>query len=173
MTLVEQLSYVVPEPNRFQRAMWKVSASRPGSWFFARTMHHVDRLMLRLTRGRVTAPEILAGIPVMTLVTTGAKSGKRRAVPLLGVPAGGDIAVIGTRFGQAATPAWYHNLVAHPDAEVEYRSKTVAVIASELDGPERAAVWATGRKIYAGYEAYARRISDRPIHVMVLRPRPA
>ena len=27
---------------------------------------------------------------------------------------------------------------------------------------------AQGRKIYAGYEAYARRIHDRPIHIMVL-----
>lgn len=45
---------------------------------------------------------------------TGVRTGQRRTVPLLGVPAGEDIAVIGTRFGQPRTPGWYHNMRADP-----------------------------------------------------------
>jgi deazaflavin-dependent oxidoreductase (nitroreductase family) len=168
--LVQELGYVVPEPNRFQRAMWKVSSSRPGAWLFAKTIHHVDNFVLRVTKDRVTVPEIMAGIPVLTLVTTGARTGLRRELPLLGVPAGDAIAVIGTRFGQRGTPGWYFNLVAHPEAEISYRGTTVPVRGREAEGAEREAIWTTARSIYAGYEAYARRIDDRPVHVMVLEP---
>jgi deazaflavin-dependent oxidoreductase (nitroreductase family) len=170
MGLIDQLDYRVPEANRFQRLIWKVSSSRPGSWFFAKTLHHIDRLVLRLSRGRTTVPRVLAGLPVITVATTGARTGQRREVPLVGVPSGDDIAVIGTRFGQARTPGWYFNLRAEPRAEVGYRGRTVPVVAREAEGDEREAAWARGCQIYAGYQAYARRLDHRPIHVMVLEP---
>ena len=78
---------------------------------------------------------------------------------------------IGTNFGQAKTPNWYYNLRKHPDAEVRYREKSVAVTAREVArGPERQTILRAARKIYAGYAAYEARITDRPIHVMVLEP---
>lgn len=170
MGLIEELDYRVAEANGFQRLVWKVSSSRPGSWFFAKTLHHVDRVVLRLTRGRLTVPGVLAGLPVVSLATTGARTGQRREVPLVGVPTGDHIAIIGTRFGQARTPGWFFNLRAEPRAEVAYRGRTVAVVAREADGDEREAIWARGCEIYAGYQAYARRIDRRRIHVMVLEP---
>ena len=168
MGLIDQLGYRVPEANGFHKLVWKVSSSRPGAWFFSKTLHHMDRVVLRLSGGRVTVPGVLAGLPVITVATTGARTGERREVPLVGVPSGDDIAVIGTRFGQARTPAWYFNLRAEPRAEVGYRGRTVPVVAREADGDERDAVWARGCQIYAGYQAYARRLDHRPIHVMVL-----
>ena len=168
MGLIEQLGYRVRPANALQRAMWHVTSSRPGAWLFAKTLHHLDKLVLRLTGGRVTIPEIFAGIPVITLITTGARTGERREMPLLGVPAGANIAVIGTRYGQPKTPGWYFNLRAKPEADVAYRGRSVAVRAREAEGDERAAIWARAREIYSGYESYARRIQDRPIHVMVL-----
>jgi deazaflavin-dependent oxidoreductase (nitroreductase family) len=170
MGLIDQLDYRVPEANRFQRLIWKVSSSRPGAWFFSKTLHHIDRIVLRLSRGRVTVPRVLAGLPVVTLATTGARTGERRQVPLVGVPSGDDLAVIGTRFGQASTPGWYFNLQAEPRAEVGYRGRTVPVVAREAEGDEREAVWARGCQLYAGYQAYAQRIDHRPIHVIVLEP---
>ena len=172
MGVIDQLGYRVPEANRFQRLVWKVASSRPGSWFFARTLHHMDRLVLRLSRGRVTVPGVLAGLPVITVATTGARTGERREVPLVGVPSGDQIAVIGTRFGQPRTPGWYFNLRADPRAEVGYRGRTVPIVAREAEGDEREAVWARGCQIYAGYQAYARRLDHRQIHVMVLEPPP-
>jgi deazaflavin-dependent oxidoreductase (nitroreductase family) len=170
--LIDQLDYRVPEANRLQRLMWKVSSSRPGAWLFAQTLHHLDRLVLRLSRQRMTVPGVLAGLPIITLTTVGARTGRQRQVPLVGVPSGDQIAVIGTRFGHPRTPGWYFNLRAEPRAEVGYRGRAVPVVAREADGDERAAVWATGCRIYAGYQAYARRIDHRQIHVMVLEPPP-
>ena len=171
--LIDELGYQVTDANRAQRLMWKVSSSRPGAWLFARTLHHMDRIVLRLTGGRVTVPGILAGLPVITLATTGARTGERREVPLVGVPCGDDLAVIGTRFGQARTPGWIFNLRARPEAEVGYRGRTVPVVAREAEGDEREAAWASGCRLYAGYQAYARRLDHRKIHVMVLEPGPA
>jgi deazaflavin-dependent oxidoreductase (nitroreductase family) len=148
--------------------MQQVASTRSGAWFFARTLDHVDLALLRLTRGRVTVPEILAGIPVLTVTTTGARTGQRRSAPLLGVPAGDDIAVIGTSFGQPRTPGWYHNMRADPQVEVTYRDKTVKAVAREADGEESQAIWDRARTIYLGYQAYASRIKTRPIHIMIL-----
>jgi deazaflavin-dependent oxidoreductase (nitroreductase family) len=168
MGIIQELGYEVPRPNAAQRAMWVVSSSRPGSWLFARSLHHVDKALLSATKGRLTAAGLLGGIPVLTITTTGARSGARRTVPLLGLPYGDDIAVIGTRFAQPGTPGWYYNLRANPTAEVTYREKTVRAAAREAGDDERAAIWDRARSIYAGYEAYARRITARKIRIMVL-----
>ena len=61
--LVDQLGYRLPEANRLQRLVWKLSSSRPGAWLFAKILHHIDRLVLRLSRERATVPDVLAGFP--------------------------------------------------------------------------------------------------------------
>lgn len=134
----------------------------------AKSAHHIDRFLLRLSRGQVTLPRIAAGIPVITIVTTGARTGQRRTTPLLGVPIGDDLAIIGTRFGQRGTPGWYYNIRASPAVEVAYRGKSVTATAREAGGEEWQDIWERAREIYAGYEIYARRIQDRQIHIIIL-----
>ena len=168
MGLVQMLDYRLPAPGAVQRAMWRISSSRPGAWLFAKSMPQVDKLVLRMSRGQVTLAGVAAGIPVLTITTTGARSGLRRTTPLLGVPFGGDIAIIGTNFGQPGTPGWYYNLRAKPRAEVTYQNRSVIATAREADAEERQAILGQARKIYSGYEAYARRITDREIPIMIL-----
>lgn len=168
MGIIQGLGYEVRKPSAVQVVMQHVAATRPGAWFFARTLHHIDRILLRLSRGQVTLPAVVAGIPVLTVTTTGARTGQRRTTPLLGVPAGDDIAVIGTSFGQPRTPGWYHNMRACPKIEVTYQNKTIKAIAREAGNQERQAIWERARTIYAGYEAYASRIKNREIHIMIL-----
>jgi deazaflavin-dependent oxidoreductase (nitroreductase family) len=172
MGLVQALDYELPAARAVQRAMWHISSSRPGAWLFARSMPQADKFVLRMSRGQVTLAGIAAGIPVLTITTTGARSGRRRTTPLLGVPFGGDIAIIGTNFGQPGTPGWYYNLRAQPHAEVTYRDKSVTATAREAAPDERQAILAQARKIYAGYDAYARRITGRQIPVMILTGSP-
>ena len=168
MGLIQALAYQVPEPNAAQRAMWHVSSSRPGAWLFARSGPHLDRFLLRLSKGQVTLATLVAGIPVITIVTTGARTGQARTTPLLGVPFAGDLAVIGTRFGQKGTPGWYYNLRADPAIQVIYQDKSTAAVAREVQGEERQEIWERARQIYGGYDAYARRIKDRQVHIMLL-----
>jgi deazaflavin-dependent oxidoreductase (nitroreductase family) len=168
MGIIQGLGYEVRKANAAQVAMQHIASTRPGAWFFAKTLHHIDNALLRLTRGQVTLPGVVAGLPVLTVTTTGARTGQRRSVPLLGVPAGEDIAVVGTRFGQSRTPGWYYNMRANPKVEVTYRDKTIKAIAREADDEEKKAVWDRARTIYGGYDAYATRIKNRQIHVMIL-----
>jgi deazaflavin-dependent oxidoreductase (nitroreductase family) len=79
----------------------------------------------------VTFSAIAGGQPVLTVTTTGARTGQPRTTPLLGVPAGDDIALIGSSFGRPRNPGWYYNLRANPKAEVTYRDKTIRAIARE------------------------------------------
>jgi deazaflavin-dependent oxidoreductase (nitroreductase family) len=168
MGIIQALDYQVRKPNAAQVGMQHIAATRAGAWFFARTLDHIDRVLLRLSQGQVTVPGVVAGVPVLTVTTTGARTGQRRCAPLLGVPAGEDIAVIGTSFGQSRTPAWYHNMRADPKVEVAYRDKTVRAIAREAGGEEKQAIWDRARTIYVGYEAYAGRIKHRQVHIMIL-----
>lgn len=168
MGLVEELGYEVPQANAVQRAVWKVTSSKPGAWLFARTSHHLDLFLLKVSGGRWTLARLLAGIPVIVLISTGARSGERRSTPLLGVPMGEDLAIIGTRFGQHGTPGWYFNLRKQPSAEVVCNNRTVAVVAREAESAEWQQAWDGARRLYSGYEAYARRITDRKIRIMVL-----
>jgi deazaflavin-dependent oxidoreductase (nitroreductase family) len=168
MGLIQALAYEVPGPDAAQRAMWHVSSSRPGAWLFARSGPHLDRFLLRLSNGQVTLATLVAGIAVITIVTTGARTGQARTTPLPGVPLAGDLAVIGTRFGQKGTPGWYHDLRADPAVQVICQGKSAAAGAREVHGDERQAIWGRARQIYAGDDAYARRIKDRQVHIMLL-----
>jgi hypothetical protein len=51
------------------------------------------------------------------------------------VPSGGDIAIIGTNFGQPGTPGWYYNLRAQPRAEVTYRNRSVTATVQKPGNP--------------------------------------
>lgn len=168
MGIIQAFDYQVRKPNAAQVTMQHIGATRPGAWFFAKTLHHIDGALLRLSRGRATLPGVLAGLPVLTVTTTGARTGQRYSAPLLGVPAGDDIAVIGTSFGQPRTPGWYYNMRADPKVEVTYQNKTIKAVAREAGNGERQAIWDRARTIYVGYEAYARRIKSREIHIMIL-----
>ena len=60
-----------------------------------------------------------AGVPLLLLTTTGAKSGQERISPLAYLSEGGHIYVFAGNRGAPTNPGWYHNLIAHPDVTVE------------------------------------------------------
>jgi deazaflavin-dependent oxidoreductase (nitroreductase family) len=156
--------------NGLQRFLRRFAASGPGSWLFARVMHHVDRPVHRLTRGRYTFASLLSGIPVVMLTTTGARSGQPRTVPVLGIPASEGLAIIASNFGQHRQPGWYHNLRADPEADIVVDGVRRHVRAVEATGERRARVWDEGLRVYPGFDQYERRASHRHISVFMLEP---
>lgn len=78
----------------------------------------------------------LAGAPVLLLTTTGAKSGQQRTRPLVYLLEGGQIYVFAGNRGAATNPAWYHNLVAHPDVTVEIGAEKFEARAIIIEGEE-------------------------------------
>jgi deazaflavin-dependent oxidoreductase (nitroreductase family) len=159
------------QANRRQRALRRLGASGPGSWLFARVLHRIDRPVHRLTRGRHTFASLLAGLPVVMLTTTGARSAAARSVPVLGLPTQDGLVVIASNFGQRSHPAWHHNLRANPDATVAVGGVEHAVRAVEARGEQRARIWREGLKVYPGWSQYERRAAHREIAVYLLLPR--
>jgi deazaflavin-dependent oxidoreductase (nitroreductase family) len=78
----------------------------------------------------------LAGAPLLLLTTTGAKSGEPRTRPLAYLSEGGNIYVFAGNRGAPTNPAWYHNLVAHPDVTVELGAEKFEARAIVLDSEE-------------------------------------
>ena len=159
------------QANLLQRLLRRFAASGPGSWLFARVLHRIDLPVFRATRGRHTFSTLVAGLPLVMLTTTGAKTGRPRTVPLVGIPVDGTVAVIGSNFGQQRHPAWYHNLRAHPDATAAIDGVRRPVRAVPAEGERRARIWQAGLQMYPGYAQYERRAAHRDITVFVLEPR--
>jgi deazaflavin-dependent oxidoreductase (nitroreductase family) len=78
----------------------------------------------------------LAGIPLLLLNTTGAKTGLPRTTPLGYWTVDGRIVVIASVMGAPKHPAWYHNLVANPEVTVELGGERFPARAIPLTGED-------------------------------------
>ncbi|MFI6621223.1 nitroreductase/quinone reductase family protein [Streptomyces sp. NPDC050528] len=138
------------------RAVQKVSSTRA----FARIAPHVipamDRTVHRLTRGKVLLSAQM--LPGVILTSTGARSGQARRSPLACMPEDGGWVLVGSNFGRAGHPAWTHNLIAHPDAEISWKGDEIPVTARLLEGEERAEVWKTALVFWPPYATYQKRV---------------
>jgi deazaflavin-dependent oxidoreductase (nitroreductase family) len=151
----------------------KIASTRPASWFFSRTLHHIDWVFLKLSSGRITLTPILAGTPTIVLTTTGAKSGLPRSLPLVCIRNGQDpnvFALIASNFGQQHNPAWYFNLKANPHATCSIGGQVGKYIAHEASGEEYERFWQLATEMYFGYSLYKQRAANRKIPIMVLMP---
>lgn len=152
---------------RGARVVQKVSSTKG----FARVAPHVvpalDRAVHRLTRGKVLLSAQL--LPGVVLTSTGARSGLPRRTPLACMPEGDGRSwiLVGSNFGRPGHPAWSHNLLAHPDAEISWKGQDVPVTARLLAGEERAAAWRALLRFWPPYAAYQARV-EREIRVFRL-----
>jgi deazaflavin-dependent oxidoreductase (nitroreductase family) len=153
--------------SAFGRGLRLVASTRPGARVFARTAHHLDPIAARINRGG-TLTETLAGLPTIFLTSTGARTGLPRTNPLVAVPTGADVAVIGSNFGRATHPGWVHNLLADPRATASRRGRRVEVLAREATGARAEQIWQQARALYHGYRTYPERTGGRVIRVFVL-----
>jgi deazaflavin-dependent oxidoreductase (nitroreductase family) len=170
MWLDRDVTHEHRQANRFRRVVRVTAAWKPLSLFYARTLHHIDRIVFRLTSGRATFASWVAGLPIVMLTTTGAKSGRRHTCPLVALPEGDRMVVIASNYGQHRNPAWYHNLCADPRATIRFEGVTQEVVARELDGEERARHYERGIEIYPGWTTYRERAAHRRIPVLELTP---
>ena len=119
----------------------------------------------RTADGKVTG--VFEGSPLLLLTTTGAKTGRKHTTPLVYFRDGERIAVFGSKGGAPTHPAWYHNLVAHPEVTVELPGETFEARAVTLAGDERARIWTAQKELMPGFKDYEQK-TDREIPVIVL-----
>jgi len=111
-----------------------------------------------------------ASMQLLLLTTTGARTGQRRAVPLTYVPDGDRYIVTAGNAGSDRHPAWYHNLMANPEATVEVGSEAftaAAVIADEAERETLYDLFAAAYPVADDYQAQ----TTRQIPVVILTRR--
>jgi F420H(2)-dependent quinone reductase len=78
--------------------------------------------------------------------------------------------LVASKGGHPRNPAWYHNLRAHPDTEVQIGSERRLVRARVATPEERKRLWPKAVATYGGYAGYQQR-TRREIPLVILEPR--
>ena len=124
----------------------------------------------RANAGKVGGP--FEGAPMILVHHKGARTGTERVSPLVYQPVGENFAVFGSKGGAPSAPAWYRNVVANPEIEVEVGTDTIPVRARELKGDERAPIWEKQKKLMPGFAEYEEKTRGiREIPVILLERR--
>jgi len=151
-----------------------------GNRFYTRASMTIGAFGLRLA-GKINVPVYrLSGgrlfgkigtAPVLLLTTTGRRTGQQRTAPVVYMPDGERMIVIGYNAGHAKAPAWALNLEAKPEVEVEVGRRRQPVRARIASGEEREQLWQRmTTEWYEGFDDYAQR-TDRDIRLFILEPR--
>ena len=123
----------------------------------------------RANGGKVGGP--FEGAPLLLLTTTGARSGQQHTTPVMYLPEGNRMMIFASKAGAPTNPAWYHKLLAHPQATVEVGNgrviETFEVTATPVTGEERDRVYAKQAKLYPGFAEYQAK-TTRVIPVVAL-----
>ena len=125
---------------------------------------HVDRY--QETGGEV-GHEWRPGVYTLILTTTGRRSGEPRATPLIYGTHDGALLVVASKGGSDEPPAWYRNLTANPDVEVQVGPDRFRARARTAGPDEKPALWREMAGIWPAYDDYQQR-TDRDIPVVVL-----
>ena len=118
----------------------------------------------RVSGGRLLGS--FGGSDICVVKMTGVKSGKQRWVPLMYVPWKEGVVLVASMGGAPRHPVWYHNVVAHPEIEVNYRGKVMQLTARRASMDEKQEIWPTCVQHYPPYEQYqARTNRDIPVFI--------
>src|SRR5271165_5952031 len=80
-------------------------------------------------------------VPTLLLTTVGRKSGRVLTLPLIFGRSGPNYVVVASKGGAPAHPAWYLNLQAKPEVQVQVKAEKFLALAHTADAAERAALW--------------------------------
>ena len=110
------------------------------------------------------------GTEILLLTTRGHSSGAERTTPLIHRADRGRWIIVASKGGAPEHPAWYENLLAEPDAEIQVLGEQIPVRASTAEGEERARLWSLMSEVWPAYDEYQAR-TEREIPVVVLSRR--
>ena len=155
--------------ERLRRIILVMAATRQWMWIFHIFVRWIDMPISRLTKGVFIPSANWNIMPVIYLTTTGAKSGIPRSSPVLGIPDGEKLILVGSNWGNPKNPSWAYNLRTHPQTQVRKGKETKRYTARELLGEERAAYWQKAVMFYPPYVSYEQR-ANRSLPIFLLEP---
>lgn len=107
------------------------------------------------------------GTTTLILTTTGRRSATQRSTPLIYGPHGDDYVVVASKGGAEEHPAWYLNLEADPEVEVQVLADRFPARARTASAQERPELWRMMVERWPAYAGYQLKTS-REIPVVVL-----
>jgi deazaflavin-dependent oxidoreductase (nitroreductase family) len=139
-----------------------------------RASRRVTRLhawLLRKSGGRFRRSYLFAaGQPVLSLTTSGRKSGLPRSTAVACFEADGELVVAGMNLGLDRDPAWALNLSAEPNGIIHIDGKEVPITARRAAGAEAQGLWRRWVELQPSAEAF-QDLADREIPLFVLTGR--
>lgn len=107
------------------------------------------------------------GAHTLLLTTTGRRSRAQRTTPLIYGRDGKAYVVVASKGGAPEHPAWYLNLDAHPEVDVQVEADRFPARARTAAADERSRLWAVMVREWSAYATYATK-TDREIPVVIL-----
>ena len=109
------------------------------------------------------------GIPIVVVTMRGRRSGKLRKIGLMRVEHEGEYALVASKGGAPAHPAWYANLLEEPLVMIQDGPEPRDYTVREVSGAERAAWWERAVAVFPNYADYQAK-TEREIPVLVATP---
>jgi deazaflavin-dependent oxidoreductase (nitroreductase family) len=128
-----------------------------------------DHTRRYLESGGKEGHEWRPGVPTLLLTTTGRTSGIKRRTALIYGHDNQRYVVVASKGGAPAHPAWYLNLEADPQVELQVMDEVFPARAEVATGAERTRLWALMRGIWPAYDDYQSK-TDREIPIVILTP---
>lgn len=149
----------------------KAKPRLPPRWFI-RFAWFTHRRVYRLTGGRLglwrPKPN---GWGAMWLRTVGRRTGMERSVMVGYFEDGQNLVAMAMNGWGEGEPAWWLNLQAHPDAQVDLADGPRLVTGRAAKGEERERLWSRWREIDKNLDAEAA-LRSTETAVVILEPRP-
>ena len=143
-----------------------VTSRMSKTWAWRMTMWKLERLLFRISGGRLSASP---GLPTALLQTRGARTKRVRSTSTIYFHDGASVILIASQAGYPGNLAWYYNLRAHPEARLgghAFRAEEVT------DEGERSRVWELADRIFPAFATYRREAAAHGRSVPVLRLTP-
>jgi deazaflavin-dependent oxidoreductase (nitroreductase family) len=108
-------------------------------------------------------------VATLLLTTEGRRSGQPLTIPLIYGRTDKGYCVVASKGGAPVHPAWFLNLQANPEVQIQVAAEKYMARARVAEGEERERLWRQMVGIYAPYTDY-QAATERRIPVVVLEP---
>jgi deazaflavin-dependent oxidoreductase (nitroreductase family) len=109
------------------------------------------------------------GLPTLLLTTHGRKSGKLRRTALIYGQDGANYLIVASNGGDPNHPAWYLNLSANPNVELQVGTEKLSARARTANAKEKPDLWKIMSRIFPKYDQYQAK-AGREIPLVILEP---
>ena len=151
--------------QRYRALLERIGHTRFGVFFIRTVMWRVDRVLYRLTNGRLLSlgPAVA---PTLLLTVTGRVSGKEHSCPLFYHRDQDRLVVVCTDAQGPTARQWPKNVLAQPIVRVQVGSAIAQYRARLTTDDEAARYWPALVAMYPPYATYASRFSGTMMFVL-------